>query len=111
MAYCTVKWVSADVPFPGDQCSKFLRFTEEKTTSLGWGGEDETEGTDGRLTGTNGLGHPRTTLIQTACFSPPVWRQVLGGPFTHTEVDWCRFTSGVTAQGSTPCAHMAAHCS
>ena len=43
MAYCTVKSVSSDVLFPGDQFRTFLRFTEEKATLTGLGGEEHTE--------------------------------------------------------------------
>lgn len=43
MAYCTVKCVSLGVPFPGNHCSTFLRFTEEKVAPMGLGGEEETE--------------------------------------------------------------------
>lgn len=42
MAYCTVKCVSLGVPFPGNHCSRFLRFTEEKMALMGLGGEEET---------------------------------------------------------------------
>jgi len=46
MAYCTVKCVLSGVPFPVNQCSTFLRFTEEKVTLMGLGGEVETEEED-----------------------------------------------------------------
>lgn len=42
MAYCTVKCVSLGVPFPGDHDNTFFRFTEENTTLMGLGREDET---------------------------------------------------------------------
>lgn len=41
MAYCTVKCVSSGVPFPGNHCSTFLRFTDEKVTLIGLGGEED----------------------------------------------------------------------
>lgn len=44
MAYCTVKWLSLDVPFPAVHCRTFLKFTEEKTTLVGPVGEEGTEG-------------------------------------------------------------------
>lgn len=34
--------MSSGVPFPGDHCSTFLRFTEEKVTLTGLGEEEET---------------------------------------------------------------------
>ncbi len=46
MAYWTVKCVLSDVPFPGSQCSKFLRLTEERRTLLGLGREEEPEEKD-----------------------------------------------------------------
>ena len=49
MAYCTVKCVSSGVPCPGNQCTTFHRFTEEKVTLMGLGGDEETEEEDGKF--------------------------------------------------------------
>lgn len=46
MAYWTVKCVSSGVPFPGNQCSTFLRLTEVKMTLSGMGGEEDPEEKD-----------------------------------------------------------------
>lgn len=43
-AYSTVKCVLSGVPFPGNQCRTFLRFTEEKLTFVGFGREEATKG-------------------------------------------------------------------
>lgn len=49
MAYCTVKCMSSGVPFPENHCNTFLKFTEEKMTLTGLGGDEETEEKDGEV--------------------------------------------------------------